>query len=433
MTFRILILLIFYPNLFVFSQWENLNTGLSDDARVLYFDSLSNNLFVGGNFTFADNIFVNGIAKWNGLTWDSLNSHFLYGAPVYALTKYQGLFYVSSVFYYHPPDYDNWLARWNGSAWDTSLGNINGAIRTFKQFNSDLYFGGSFTSVVGINTNMVAKFDGTYFTGFNLPSTGGGFAVDAIEFYQGNMYVGGNFFDTITQINDLEMWDGNAFRAVNGLNLSFGGTSVNSMAVYKNELYIGGWFKKASGDPGNFIMRYDGTQFKEVGGGLDGVVYTMKVYKDELYVGGLFSTAGNIHADCLAKWDGTNWSCLCPSIIDNGVLDLTFHNDELYVAGGFYTINGDTMMNIAKYNLSTGIHEVFDNSEITICPNPAKKYLNINSSKNIKEIKLVDVSGKELNKYTECRQIDVSSLNNGLYFLKILTDCGHQSAKFMKQ
>ena len=45
-----------------------------------------------------------------------------------------------------------------------------------------------------------------------------------------------------------------------------------TMVVYQNELYIGGGFQKSDGFTGNNIMKWDGHNFYEVGGGTNNTV-----------------------------------------------------------------------------------------------------------------------------------------------------------------
>ncbi len=64
-------------------------------------------------------------------------------------------------------------------------------------------------------------------------------------------------------------------------------------------------------------------------------------------------------------------------------------------------------------------------SEIRIWPNPANSLINVNSSADISNIKLIDMYGRQLLEFSSCySKIDVSSLNTGLYLLKIQTNQG---------
>ncbi|MBO5848919.1 MAG: T9SS type A sorting domain-containing protein [Bacteroidales bacterium] len=69
-----------------------------------------------------------------------------------------------------------------------------------------------------------------------------------------------------------------------------------------------------------------------------------------------------------------------------------------------------------------------------IYPNPANNYLNINTTENINEINIYNIVGvlvyseKDFN-----NNIDLSNFSNGVYFIKINTDKGEITKKFIKQ
>lgn len=87
--------------------------------------------------------------------------------------------------------------------------------------------------------------------------------------------------------------------------------------VYNNELYVSGTFYQTQGNVGNFIQRWDGNQWYDVGGGTtyelnnpysNGQIHDMKVHNNELYIAGIFMYAGGVPAQDLAKWNGMVWS-----------------------------------------------------------------------------------------------------------------------------
>ncbi|MDO6761789.1 family 43 glycosylhydrolase [Tamlana sp. 2_MG-2023] len=79
-----------------------------------------------------------------------------------------------------------------------------------------------------------------------------------------------------------------------------------------------------------------------------------------------------------------------------------------------------------NYNLST---KDLENSKTLIYPNPSKDVINL-KGKNFKDLSIYDVHGKKIDVYNNQKSIDISSLPNGLYFIK--TDTG-LCEKFIKQ
>ena len=65
---------------------------------------------------------------------------------------------------------------------------------------------------------------------------------------------------------------------------------------------------------GPYIARWDGTDWSDVGGGMDSHVHAFAVFDDGsgagpvLYAGGHFTVAGGLAASNIARWDGTAWS-----------------------------------------------------------------------------------------------------------------------------
>ena len=73
-------------------------------------------------------------------------------------------------------------------------------------------------------------------------------------------------------------------------------------------------------------------------------------------------------------------------------------------------------------------------SQLTIYPNPTKGFIHIESNHTINSIKVFDVLGKLVfQENNQVNQIDISSLDHGLFFVKIETDQGISTQKVLKQ
>ena len=70
-----------------------------------------------------------------------------------------------------------------------------------------------------------------------------------------------------------------------------------------------------------------------------------------------------------------------------------------------------------------GISDLALNNLVNVFPNPVNSVLHINSNKDINQVKIYDITGKEvLIKSNSLQEIDVSQLYDGLYFLNIEID-----------
>lgn len=113
-----------------------------------------------------------------------------------------------------------------------------------------------------------------------------------------------------------------------------------------------------------------------------------------------------------------------------------------------WTENGEVVSNEAKYlfiatkdrdlvanfELTDGIDEF--SSAFNLYPNPANDRLHIESKVKINEVTIYDVYGRQQELSAISGQqtvIDVTSLNNGIYFVKIVTDNGEVIKRFVKQ
>ena len=122
---------------------------------------------------------------------------------------------------------------------------------------------------------------------------------------------------------------------------------------------------------------------------------------------------------------------------------------NLYVAGYFYspTLNFGTIalsnaggadVFLAKLSSTTvGLAETKAQNKFSIYPNPANKFLTVQYSENIKEVKIINVFGQEVyqtilaeptNKY----ELSISNLSPGIYFIQLKTSTKTLKQKFSK-
>ena len=115
-----------------------------------------------------------------------------------------------------------------------------------------------------------------------------------------------------------------------------------------------------------------------------------------------------------------------------------------YSDGTTYTVcltvknscGNSTTCNTFIYNyVPLTLQDLSKESVFIITPNPVKNILTIKSTKDyiINEVNIFDVTGKTLSFLYENKSIDISNLNSGIYFIKIKTDQGEFSQKFIKE
>ncbi len=93
-------------------------------------------------------------------------------------------------------------------------------------------------------------------------------------------------------------------------------TTIRSVAAIGDELFVGGNFDSTGGAAVTGLARWDGLAWSDVGGGFAGAsgaqIFELNVADDGagpvLFAYGNFTFAGTVEAHMLARWDGSEWS-----------------------------------------------------------------------------------------------------------------------------
>ena len=325
--------------------------------------------------------------------------------------------------------------KWDGLNWSAPGGGVNSVVFQLYEFNSELYAVGWFDSAGAVPADKIAKWDGTVWS--SIDTTIWINPISCIIDYQGDIYIGGNMVNWNGSMRGIARWDGVKWQSVSGgIGGSMGG--LNCFEVYQNELYAGGLFSKASGNPGDGIARWNGTSWNDVGGGFPiwpSLIWDLETIDNKLYAVGGFDIAGGIPANDIAVWDATNW-CSLGSQFSNSIGAITTFKDSIYIAGGFWTIDGDSILRIAKWTggsftdtcgVISGITEVRDNSiEVVIYPNPFSETATISTDvQGDLLFSLYDLLGREVMRIKEERSnsivISRGVLPSGVYFYRLRT------------
>lgn len=284
-------------------------------------------LYVGGSFTTAAGIPVNGIAKWDGSNWSALGGGFPGpSVVVYALAIHN-----------------------DGSG-------------------PALYAGGSFSSANGAPGNSVAKWNGTSWSSLGAGIAelfpGGPGQVYALASYQGSLYVGGYYYGAgDSYASHISRWDGSKWYMLDDYGVD---GEVFALAVFGGELYLGGTMNRAGQEGVSGIAKWNGVSQKwsPVGTGLTGYFHTgyaLRVGNDgsgsALYVGGSFTAAGGLPASCVAKWAHGSWSAVGAGVGYPGgpypeVYAIGLYDDgtgpAVYAGGRFTRVGGMSAIGLAR-------------------------------------------------------------------------------------
>ena len=266
--------------------------------------------------------------------------------------------YIGGTFSFAGARNANLVAKWDGTDW-SGLGSgvagvTNGSeILSMVFKGADLYVGGFFTNAGGAVARGVAKWDGT-----NWSALPGGFNGLAVKLaVNGNdLYVAGTFvLGNDTNTYGFAKFDGSSWNTF-GSTLSgcvglFCTPAAGAILIDGPDIYVGGSFTNFAGLPANSIVRWDGAQWNPLSTGLTGTnvfVTGLAKYGGQLIAGGGFTSAGGQVASNLAGWDGANWSALGNP---NNTLRPTLSDGTyLYVAGDFTQIGGVAAARVARWD-----------------------------------------------------------------------------------
>jgi len=233
------------------------------------------------------------------------------------------------------------------SSWSALGVGVNSDVYALAAVGTDLYVGGNFTTAGGSSANYIAKWD-TLTSTWSALTTGTNAYVRALAAIGMDLYIGGNFsiaggitancivkFDTLTST-----WSSPG----SGTN-----SYVRALAVIGTDLYVGGNFVTAGGSSANYIAKWNGSAWSALTTGANSSVYALAVIGTDLYVGGNFTLAGGIaNTVYVAKWNGLAWSALTTGT-NAYVLALTTDGTDLYVGGNFVTAGGSPANRIARF------------------------------------------------------------------------------------
>ncbi|HRX85630.1 MAG TPA: hypothetical protein P5572_11485 [Phycisphaerae bacterium] len=327
-------------------------------------------VYIGGQFTSAGGTSALRVARWDGSAWSALGSGTTSGT-VYAFAAKDGVLYVGGGFASigGVTTGTRGIAQWDGANWSTVGGGMsqsNSGVRALLFWGDDLYAGGYMNEMGGATLHKLGRWNGVSWSALPGDPIGTIDSVAALGLYDDGdgegLYVGGDFASAGGNSNaaNIFRWDGTNLsplgRGTNGV--------VESICAWNGSLYVGGHFTRVYQDDGteviaNKIARWDGTEWHDVGGGMNSLsgyhVWALNRFDDgngeALYAGGSFNSAGGASIKYLARWDGVAWSNVGQSNLNGYVYSITTstHDGGLYAGGTFSTSGTPSAARIARW------------------------------------------------------------------------------------
>ncbi|HVU65450.1 MAG TPA: hypothetical protein VHC70_15830, partial [Phycisphaerales bacterium] len=232
----------------------------------------------------------------------------------------------------------------------------------------DIVAGGiDFATADGGDRSVLARFNGgtwSHFTPdllaadlYGPPYPPLGVVKSLVTLPSGDLLVGGLFFlDGDPFFHFLVRWDGTQWTDMGIIS-----GAVEKMIVKPNgHVIIAGDFTAANGVPGaDYICEWDGTstfgdgtpEYTPLGQGADGPVNAIALLANgDLIAAGDFQNVGNtspgdLQVNRIARWDGTSWSRLGSGLSNSAYALAVMPGGDVVVGGGFTasaTISGET-------------------------------------------------------------------------------------------
>ncbi len=355
------------------SNWTLLGSGMNHTVYDLAVDG-QDNIYAGGEFTSAGGVPANRIAKWDGRSWSALGSGLGGEAPIIADLEADesGDLFVTGQFESAGGIPIQLIAMWDGASWkDMAPGKNIGWLEGDSPFiydlsvgqRGDLYAGGSFATIDGVEANNIARWDGSDWSALgNMKGNGVNERVSAISVDENDqVFLGGSFTNAGgLSANHIARWDGSTWFAWTEGSEAGMNDIVDALAVdHDGVLYTGGYFTSAGTVSANHIARWDGTQWSALANGVNAAVHAIALDSTgSLYAGGGFTAAGDVIVNCIARWDGTTWSALGDGMAAEHaspqVRALAVDGQGNLYAGGDFTKAGGIAANyIARWDGST--------------------------------------------------------------------------------
>ncbi len=367
-------------------------------GQVMDMEEMNSNLIIAGDIWAAGTTSVGaGVVEWDGTQWNALGSFYVGALPniVYDVEVYNNELYAAGFFRSEvtaPTTFRN-FAKWDGSQW-VALGSPNGTVKELFVHNGELVLGGDFTDIDGVTYNHIATFDGTVFgsLGNGVPTS-----VNAMEEYQGNLYVGCDLL------------------------------SSSQQDTFAMGYFDGSQWTRLIGEPWQFTTQ---TNLHEV------AIKCLQTTPFGLFAGGKISypNFGTYGQNILRYHNGYIEGF---GILDASVNALNYTpSGELYLGGDFNHAFGIAGMMFLNHITKVDIIQLFSvedplKVQTKLFPNPAsqKVELSFDNPVEVEAMQLSSITGQSLRiPYQEEGQgrysIDVSSLAAGTHVLTVHTDAG---------
>lgn len=326
------------PQVWSGSVWQPFNVFTSGSVSPNAYANSGSLLYaVGSNAgNIGDPVALSGFASFDGASWTQLQQAWspdmrgLVGAGYCALVYHGSLFVGGTAGYVGAGDhfiFSPGIARWDGDKWN-AVSSTGG-----QHFDLAVWSDSLVASVDGLvrvwNGSTWRKLARSSTSSYTFDTFGNMLAV-----VQGQLYVVGPTYlaDSGVPAYGVLRWNGSDWVTVGG-GIDDPNGYAYSATDWGTNLVVGGQFASIGGVAVQNVAYWDGAAYHDLGGGVTGTVYAMASDGSDLVVGGPITAAGGGAASGAARWDGTQWHAMGTRALN--VNRFRSHAGHLYAAGDF--------------------------------------------------------------------------------------------------
>jgi len=430
----------------LFAQsWLELGTGINalnanDNIYSICIDH-SGKLYAGGAFYGPDSLSY--VAQWDGTNWTKLGS--IYESDTASINYILSLCLDDSGYLYAAGFFTNvywheYVAKWDGTSWqELGTGGTTGLMiyNSIQSICTDkfgnVYAAADYYDFGSVPRTGVLKWNGGSWSELGSGSVGLNanyeiYSICADSF--GNVYAAGGFDDSTGKCY-VAKWNGSSWSEL-GQGFEGLGASIKTMCLDgSGNVYVGGsFYDTVTNLP--FIGKWNGLAWTKLETGIDPSANILTICTDNsgnVYAAGLIINSGYSY---VIKWDGITWGYFCTGVSDSEGTGNRIHTicaqntGEIYAAGSFYDVNSKYY--VATNNTNVGISQPINNeNEITIYPNPNQGVFTLLVSSTIDEkvtVTVTNMVGEKVKEFTTVTDIAADIILNqpaGIYFLSATT------------
>ena len=308
--------------------------------------------YITGYFGHQASSVFHGIAAANGNGWAALGSGLegvptwgtfppvAFGLAIEALGGTSSSVVVGGQFSTADGVPTNGIARYDGVSWSAMGSGVDGVVRALAaDGNGGVFAGGEFTTVDGVAANRVAHWNGSSWLALGTGVTGPGARVDAMAVMaDGSLVISGGFQNVgAAPAPGIARWDGSAWSTLPGIVLpaSFGYTLAASP---NGDLFVGGTIQL--GAQTSSLARWDGATWQSLLPGSTSGPRALAVLPDESLA--VQTPSG------LSRWRDGQWSTIASLVGTTTALHAS-DDGELHVGGVFSSIGGSGTTYVTRW------------------------------------------------------------------------------------